>query len=43
MPSKANIADDPTREELEHLVPEDAVFVPIVLPPIGLFEAMLDF
>ena len=43
VPSKANIADDPTREELEHLVPEDAVFVPIVLPPIGLFEAMLDF
>ena len=43
VPSKANIADFPTRSELEHLVPETALFIPMVLPPIADFADMLSF
>ena len=35
VPSKANIADWPTRPELEHLIPISAEQVPLVLPPVS--------
>ena len=43
IPSKANPADWPTRPELEHLIPSTAVFIPMVLPSVEKFMAMLNW